>query len=1337
MEKKVLIKKGLISVTFCALIFLASFLLFGGCGERRTTYSVTINPEISGMVSTNNSVYEANEQVIVTINAPEYYVVDRIYYIIEGQDVEHTVAQAFGMPAGNIELFVDFSYRDMYSSANESLGHVDTTEPGTQVVTVEENVYFVGWRDLSSKTYSYLNLVDTYYLRFIEEYVPGVTITSPFRDYKTGMLSLERYEEIKADLENKLNIGYDEYYEKALVYLDEMYNREFAFKLSGSMRMEAVFNRVSDVSAFTSNGATYVIYNTANVAILSGTDNTATNVTVPERINGANVIALIPSYPYLNHLSEYPSSFSSALTSLTLPNAITSILPYTFHGLPNLTSFTAPAVNTVGAGAFQHTGLANLDLADFVLYIGDEAFLDTNVKELTLTNPRLLSTNTDATSLGGLMAILDTLHLSNYYNNSYVDGNFYLVQDSTGWITANRIKFVYNRDDSGSVYTTASPPVNSAWQLNYTSNVSNAVFGYWKYSPDDSAQHSLDDLIECSNFTDPNNPTIYVYLGLSDSVDINGQRLQLNFGIGTARLLNGNSQPITNEILYNGETFVVTEICTNAYENSTLTNITIPATVQIIGVRAFYNSALQNIIFEDNSQLKIIENGAFEGTNLTQIALPATLKTIGNSAFRNSTLQIVTFANNSQLKSIGLQAFYGTALTQITFPDSLETIDNSAFSFIETLTSATFSAQSQLKSLGNSVFSHTAISEILLPSGLESMGTGAFSSCDNLTNITIFSAEMLSFITLTNFENVSTIYMSSLVPFTPIYHTYLNNFYLCVDNTGDFYEYSLLDLVDPVNGTFNITSNLNESNQYILTFTFELDEVFADSYYLAGWSIGDSPDFYTTDATLTLTYSPDMATCYVANAGRLLTETIDGVTYSYREYDTTARITSGADATGDIILKSTISSTYTNRNYTVTEISAEAFRDNSAITSVVMPENLTTIDDYAFYNCTNLNSVTWGVADFTLGSYSFRNNDFTTLTLPENLVGTEHNSIYYSYVVDRVIIDSAVAAANILPTYFTYRDTLVYINADITELNSFYSRFIPRAPIELNGKTYNGWVYFSLYQDTECNFFYTEYEVTDEGFRLSTPNYYGNFLGWYNYLTDELISTEAEYFTADIYSVPNQIIGRYDYTTYTHTDGNSYLLLPDNVAVFNHYNGSATELVIPAEIVANEVIYIVKYIGMDAFYRFNSAPRVEKITIPASVGVIVESAFRGCPNLTTIIFESGSKLKYIANAAFNYCYALTEINLEDCTELTTLGHFAFVSCEDLHLILPESVTEIGSVSGLASLTINSYGAYQTTSSAFTPVVYVLSAIDDGSNASFLNNYKLVGTENGYHIYNRK
>ena len=163
----------------------------------------------------------------------------------------------------------------------------------------------------------------------------------------------------------------------------------------------------------------------------------------------------------------------------------------------------------------------------------------------------------------------------------------------------------------------------------------------------------------------------------------------------------------------------------------------------------------------------------------------------------------------------------------------------------------------------------------------------------------------------------------------------------------------------------------------------------------------------------------------------------------------------------------------------------------------------------------------------------------------------------------------------------------------------------------------------------------------------------------------------------------------------TGTDGLQYSYNDEDLtATVSRYTGTATELVIPAEVTNGSVTYKVTAIGTGAF---GGNSTLTSITIPEGVTEIAYYAFAGCTSLTNVTIPEG--VTYIGDLAFDSCTSLTSVTIPEgvthignrafwgCTSLTSVslpasvtytGNRAFIGCTSLKSVsLPASLTECG------------------------------------------------------------
>ena len=171
----------------------------------------------------------------------------------------------------------------------------------------------------------------------------------------------------------------------------------------------------------------------------------------------------------------------------------------------------------------------------------------------------------------------------------------------------------------------------------------------------------------------------------------------------------GESTQVEVPSTYNGKNVV--KIASRAFNNATITSVTIPSSVQTIDSMAFNGcSALTSVTL--NEGLEIIGSSAFNSCiNLTSIVIPDSVMQIGDDAFRScKTLANVTMG--SGVISIGGYAFGECwELLGVDLPNGLETLGDSVF------------------------YECRLITNIVIPMSVTVLGDSMFRYCDSLENV--------------------------------------------------------------------------------------------------------------------------------------------------------------------------------------------------------------------------------------------------------------------------------------------------------------------------------------------------------------------------------------------------------------------------------------------------------------------------------------------------------------------------------------------------------------------------------------------------------------------------
>ena len=164
----------------------------------------------------------------------------------------------------------------------------------------------------------------------------------------------------------------------------------------------------------------------------------------------------------------------------------------------------------------------------------------------------------------------------------------------------------------------------------------------------------------------------------------------------------------------------ITELGAYALSSTSLTTLTIPSSMRILGEGSIWsNSLLTEVIFHE--WLETIWENVFSYTWLKNIILPDSLITIWEKAFYYTSLEEVTFGNS--IETIWYEAFKLSQITSLTFPDSLTRIDNSAFEN-NNITEITF--WNGLTSIWYYAFYRNSLTSLDIPSSLTTMDKRAF-----------------------------------------------------------------------------------------------------------------------------------------------------------------------------------------------------------------------------------------------------------------------------------------------------------------------------------------------------------------------------------------------------------------------------------------------------------------------------------------------------------------------------------------------------------------------------------------------------------------------------------
>lgn len=458
----------------------------------------------------------------------------------------------------------------------------------------------------------------------------------------------------------------------------------------------------------------------------------------------------------------------------------------------------------------------------------------------------------------------------------------------------------------------------------------------------------------------------------TDNEDDQGLTYTLNAADHTATVANyDNRTPdgvidIPDTVISGGQPYTVTAIGYSAFGSlSTPINVSsvfIPATVLSIGDSAFiYCDALTTVTFAENSQLKSIERAAFWGSEqvhprFKEIKIPDSVETIGNGAFYDCRdLERITLP--SALQTLSNSTFYDcTALSEVTFPASLKTIEKSAFSGCRNL------------------------SEVELPASLTTIQSYVFDRCINLKTVSYDgSLERWSQI------NTSNDFLGYSSP-SLVMDDYTAQFILVED--GPFAE--------PIpKKTVTITKYTGTESTVILPSTISSwpvtkigEDAFQDNTTITSVTIPASVTEIGSNAfagctnLTSVTYGGDWSKLTIQSGNPAVEDAVNAQLFDFDFIlnNTAVVVISYKGTAADV----TIPSRYKGKPVTV--IDPVAFYNNSAVTSVTIPDSVTAIPDYAFGFCSQLTNISIPNSVTFIGFSAFNScTSLKSITLPSSL----------------------------------------------------------------------------------------------------------------------------------------------------------------------------------------------------------------------------------------------------------------------------------------------------------------------------------------------------------------
>ena len=342
-----------------------------------------------------------------------------------------------------------------------------------------------------------------------------------------------------------------------------------------------------------------------------------------------------------------------------------------------------------------------------------------------------------------------------------------------------------------------------------------------------------------------------------------------------------------------------------------------------------------------------IGSGAFYGcSSLISINIPDEVTSIGEEAFSYCS-SLISINIPDGVTSIGNQAFYGcSSLTSINIPDGVTSIGELAFSDCSSLTSINIPDGVTIG--GGAFWGCSTLTSITIPDGVTSIGEWTFCGCSSLTSINIP-------------EGVTTI--------------------------GEYLFYCCSSL-----SSINIPDGVTSIGYAAFEACNKLHDVYCYAEEVPTMGFGVFGDTNLSDATL---HVPASAIEAYRNAdqwkdfGTIVAIEDDNLPIDFgyviiSDDEVAIYALEGNEYEGEVVIPGTIS--VRGKTYKVVDIRDSAFSGCSKITSITIPDGVTSIGNQAFYGCSSLTSINIPDGVTSIGESAFSDcSSLTSISIPNGI----------------------------------------------------------------------------------------------------------------------------------------------------------------------------------------------------------------------------------------------------------------------------------------------------------------------------------------------------------------
>ena len=357
----------------------------------------------------------------------------------------------------------------------------------------------------------------------------------------------------------------------------------------------------------------------------------------------------------------------------------------------------------------------------------------------------------------------------------------------------------------------------------------------------------------------------------------------------------------------------------------------------------------------------------------------------------------------------------------------------------------------------------------------------------------------------------------------------------------------------------------------------------------------------------------------------------------------------------------------------VTNIGDYAFAFCRSLTDIVIPDSVTSIGNWAFWNCRSLTDIDIPDSVTSIGDNAFQFcSSLSTIAISDSVTSIGNNafcdcrSLTGIDIPDSVtnIGDAAFSGCKSLRTIVIPDSVTSIGNNAFCDCSSLSNLVLPDSVTRIGGGAFSGCLlleYISIPKNVIC-LNVNPFVNWDGKLECLSPNYIYEDDVLFNKDKSKIVSFRN--LNIESYIIPNSVTSIGD-AAFSGCRSLSDIVIPDSVSSIGDaaFSGcrSLTEIVIPNSVTS---------IGGGVFWNCRS---LSNIVIPNSVSSIGTWAFCGCKSLRSLVIPDS--VTSIGDKAFQFCFSLTTIAIPN--SVSSIGTWAFCDCNFPNDLKQELISRFG------------------------------------------------------------